>query len=310
MSKDTPVPRVDQNSARIDGLLAREAPIVVLFRRGPSKSVGLFRWDLRDDRIEEGQWFWGRIFTRRCDLSPNGELLCYFAGRFKDPLGTWTAISRPPYLTALALWPNGDTWGGGGLFETHRTLGLNHSFGEAGETPWTPRLDGLPLPRRFEVRPLHEGAGAGEDEPIESMRLVRDGWTWIEGPSRETESRSGPIWITYDPPYARTKPIAGSHKREPLLLRVLLHGLKERDGRWNVESGQIVTQEGAIVRDLGRIDWADTSPNGDVLYSTAGCVWRLPRSAVKREGEPRLVADLNAHRFRPMVTPEEMCRWP
>lgn len=304
-----PFPPADGNSARIDGLLAREAPAVVLFRRGPSKSVGLFRWDLRDDSIEEGQWFWGRIYPRRCDLSPNGDLLCYFAAKFGGPLRSWTAISRPPYLTALALWPKGDAWGGGGLFESPRRLGLNHGVCEDG-TPWQPLLEGLRLPRRFEVVQLHEGAGRGEDEPIESMRLERDGWSWQGTHSVRTESRDGPIWIAYDPPFARTKPLAGSHKREPLLLRVLLHGLNERDGRWNVESGQVVTQEGAIVRDLGRIDWADTDPRGDVLWTAGGRVYRLAAGALGRDGEAQLVADLNSRSFKGVVAPDEMRNWP
>lgn len=309
MSEDAPFPHADGNSARIDGLLAREAPVVVLFRRGPSKSVGLFRWDLRDDRIEEGQWFWGRIYTRRCDLSPNGELLCYFAGRFRGPLGTWTAISRPPYLTALALWSQGHTWGGGGLFSTNGRLALNHSFDETGETPYRPRLDGLPLPPGFLVRPLHERSGAGEDDPIESMRLVRDGWTLSDEGSRVTQSWSAPIRLAYDRPYARTKPIAG-HKREPLLLRVLLHGLHERDGRRIVESGQIVTQDDTVIRDLGRIDWADASAKGDVLWTAGGCVHRISRGELARDAEPRMVADLNDRRFRRLDTPDEMRRWP
>ena len=35
---------------------------------------------------------------------------------------TFTAVSRPPYLTALAMWPEGSTWGGGGRFIDNRTL--------------------------------------------------------------------------------------------------------------------------------------------------------------------------------------------
>src|SRR5262249_25498999 len=50
----------------------------------------------------------GRIYERRCDLTPAGDRLVYFAASFRQPLHSWTAISRPPYLTALALWPKGD----------------------------------------------------------------------------------------------------------------------------------------------------------------------------------------------------------
>jgi len=68
------------------------------------------------------------MYPDRCGLSPDGNLLVYFAGKFRqrDQASgygyTWTAVSRPPYLTALALWPIGDTWGGGGVFVENQTL--------------------------------------------------------------------------------------------------------------------------------------------------------------------------------------------
>jgi hypothetical protein len=37
---------------------------------------------------------------------------------------TWTAISKPPYFTALALWPSVGTWTGGGVFRSEREIVL------------------------------------------------------------------------------------------------------------------------------------------------------------------------------------------
>ena len=39
--------------------------------------------------------------------------------------GTWTAISRVPSLRAIALWGQGDTWGGGGMFTSNTSYWLN-----------------------------------------------------------------------------------------------------------------------------------------------------------------------------------------
>jgi hypothetical protein len=109
-------------------LLARNAAIGVILRRGPSKWWRVTLWDTRRDRFEGGQWFRGRIYPHKCDLSPDGKLLIYFAGKFrprdveKGYHYTWTAVSRPPYMAALALWPIGDTWGGHGVFLDDRTL--------------------------------------------------------------------------------------------------------------------------------------------------------------------------------------------
>ncbi|WP_348946492.1 hypothetical protein ABHF33_08125 [Chitinibacter sp. FCG-7] len=115
--------------------LARNADTAVLLRRGPSKWVQLIKWDLRNDQFEHGQWFRGRIYESVSDLSDDGELLVYMARkdalRSLKELGstTWTAICRPPFLTALQLWPH-PVYCGGGQFtqEGALNLGLHHSW--------------------------------------------------------------------------------------------------------------------------------------------------------------------------------------
>src|SRR5919109_3427070 len=113
-------------AARLFVIQARRAPYAVVFRRGPSKVVRLIGWHTGTDTFDFGQWLKGRIYERRCDLSPSGSHLIYFAADFKKPYYSWTAISKPPYLTALALWPKGDCWHGGGLFDAAWSLWLNH----------------------------------------------------------------------------------------------------------------------------------------------------------------------------------------
>ena len=60
-------------------ILARKANKAVILRRGPSDWVRLISWDTEHDTFELGQWFHGRIYERRCDLSPDGSKLIYFA---------------------------------------------------------------------------------------------------------------------------------------------------------------------------------------------------------------------------------------
>ena len=110
---------------RLFGILAREAKTAVLFRRGPSKWCQMILWHTDTDEIVRGQWVHHRIYERDCDLSPDGKLVVYhaFDGRKKDP-GMWsgfTAVSRPPYFTALAIWKY-HLPGGGGLFTANRDL--------------------------------------------------------------------------------------------------------------------------------------------------------------------------------------------
>lgn len=105
---------------------ARDEPVAVILRRGPSRWYHAILWDTRRDGFTHGAWFKGRIYEDKCDLSPDGRLFIYFAHQGSRG-GTqfthaWTAISRPPWLHALVLWPQGTTYGGGGRFTGPRTV--------------------------------------------------------------------------------------------------------------------------------------------------------------------------------------------
>jgi hypothetical protein len=121
-----------QLPARIHVLLARDQPRGVVIRRGPSRSVCTILWDCVRDEFQLGQWLKGRIYERRSDLSPDGKYLIYFAMNGKwnsETKGAWTAISRAPYLKAIALFAKGDCWNGGGLFAGRNTYWLNDGYG-------------------------------------------------------------------------------------------------------------------------------------------------------------------------------------
>jgi hypothetical protein len=167
-----------QPPCRLYFLLARDAPVGVIFRRGPSRWVELIKWNIANDTFEPGQWFKGRIYEKRCDLSPDGTKLVYFAQKInqrtlrdREYTYAWTAISRPPYLTALALWPKGDCWNGGGLFETNRHLWLNHHPAE-GKAHADHEPHGL--------RVTYNEVGRGEDDTVLAPRLTRDGWRLLQ----------------------------------------------------------------------------------------------------------------------------------
>jgi hypothetical protein len=62
--------------------LAREADAAVIMRTGPTKWWHLTLWDTRRDQFEKGQWFHGSVYATRCDLSPDGKLFLYCAGKY------------------------------------------------------------------------------------------------------------------------------------------------------------------------------------------------------------------------------------
>ncbi len=104
---------------RLHLFFARDAPCAVILRQGPSKVFRMILWNTDNDTFEDGQWLRHKVYPERCSISPDGKHFMYFAlngKRDSKTEGSYTAISHPPYFTALALYPQGDTWDGGGVF--------------------------------------------------------------------------------------------------------------------------------------------------------------------------------------------------
>jgi hypothetical protein len=69
-------------ACRIYVIKAAASPVAAVFRRGPSKQVQVLKWDMETDVFTPGRWFKGRIYERRCDVSPSGDYLIYFAAKW------------------------------------------------------------------------------------------------------------------------------------------------------------------------------------------------------------------------------------
>ena len=157
--------------ARLHVLLARDAKVGLVIRRGPSKSVCTVLWNRERDTFKLGQWMRGRIYERRSDLSPDGRHFIYFAmnGRWEsEAKGAWTAIARVPYLKAISLFAKGDCWHGGGLFTSDREYWLNDGYGHT-------QLKGATTLRRI-VNGGPTDYFGGECLTVYYNRLRRDGW--------------------------------------------------------------------------------------------------------------------------------------
>jgi hypothetical protein len=126
--------------SRLFVIQARDEPVAVILRRGPSGWYHVIQWNTHNDTFLHGAWIKGRIYEEKCDLSPDGRLFVYFVhqgsrfgSRFTD---AWTAVSRVPWLTALAVWPQGTTYGGGGRFLDNLRLVVR-----CGAQPFVPDSD-------------------------------------------------------------------------------------------------------------------------------------------------------------------------
>jgi hypothetical protein len=166
---------MNQFPARIHVLLASQAPIGLVIRRGPSKRVATILWNRDRDDFQLGQWLKGRIYERRSDLSPGGKHFIYFAmnGKWEsESKGSWTAVSHAPYLKALAMFPKGDCWNGGGLWTDKNVYWLNDGYGHS------VLHDTKEVRRDPKFKPTkHFG---GECPGVYYPRLLRDGWRYTK----------------------------------------------------------------------------------------------------------------------------------
>jgi hypothetical protein len=291
-----------RSSTRLYAILARRAPVGVIFRRGPSKQVLLIRWNLEDDTFETGQWLKGRIYERRCDLSPGGDVLIYFAANWRPPYKSWTAVSRPPFLTALALWPKGDAWGGGGHFISRTVIALNHPPCQMGRTAASS------LAPSTKIQPFGKCSGGGEDNPIWHARLMRDGWAMVcEGRLLRRRLRSK-VGFEFDPPIVYRKPQPAQRGR--CLLQMSISGIAEKDGAWYVTEHSLIRDDQVEV--IGRSDWADWSRSGDLLFAKGGQLFRLrcEDGALPPLASSVELADFSNLTFEPRESPPEARVWP
>lgn len=279
--------------ARLFFLFARAAPMAVVFRRGPTRWVQVIRWNTANDVFEPGQWFHGRIYERRCDLSPSGHLMVYFASnqtweqQRSEYTASWTAVSKPPWLTALALWPKGDCWAGGGLFADDHTLLLNQ--GDVPHPKHNPRGQ-----LRVVVQHLK-----GEDSPLFNQRLLRDGWVQ-EDPGTWHDYKSA------DPPETWSRCQPGGSSR--IVRRV--RGFFRQDGGVNRTSDELLalrSPEG-IELPLPDVEWADWDPQGRLALAKAG---KIVTATVNENGSlsERVLADFNAARPNPVASPPSARTW-
>jgi hypothetical protein len=290
---------------RLFGILASEAPAAVLLRRGPTDQVELIRWDTAGDTFERGQWFHGRIYERRSDLSPDGSLFVYFAARHNarqfdsDYTFAWTALSRPPWLTALTLWPKGDCWDGGGRFDTGSrrrdgtwSLHLNH-FGRVSTHP------AHPAPPHLRV--THNTHGRGEDMPIYNDILQGKGWScgeWGRPESGFRTSKEPAVW---------TKPEPGGR----LVLRMELESVDftRPGGPLHFGFALLRASDGEFV-DVLDAQWADWDQAGRLVHSSGGKLFATRVGGTQGQHLDTVqLADFTEDKPTQVIAPERATRW-
>jgi hypothetical protein len=276
--------------ARIHVILSQESDSAIVIRRGPSKSVGTFLWDRKTNAVRLGQWMKGRIYERRCDLSPDGKYFLYFAmnGKWKsESAGSWTAVSIAPYLKAITFFPKGDAWQGGGLWTGNRSYWLNRNHGiEASKD-----TNQVVRDRSYAVNFQFANA---ECLGVYYPRLLRDGWKFIERQKIKIESSSDykhcDVFEKYYKDGWTLVKFAYSSVEHPVGKGVYWDEHLLRNEKSNREI-QLADWEWAEV-DRGKLLWAE---GGELFSGSMG-----QKDAVLAKN---LVFDFNQVNFEPVVAP-------
>lgn len=252
------------------------APVAAVFlRRGPW--VQLAKWSLTTGRLVRGAWFRGRIYQRRCDVSPDGELLSYFAMKGGKP---FHAVSRVPWLTALAFWRDDSTW----------TTG--HHFAPIAQAlPSTVTLDGGSL---VELGTRHRlclvpNSGA----PYEAER--RRGWT--EHPDAPPRAKKGDVWDERRPQRLMLRQPSGSRVLE-------LRDEGYARGRFEGRAPRYFVDDAPLVD----ATWADWAASGELLVALR--TGRLEIRAYKKGAvRVRAAHDIADFTPDPQPAPPAALRW-
>lgn len=187
---------------------------------------------------------------------------------------------------------------GGGLFDGATSIALNHDDEDFALAA------GFALPPEITVHAIAPWAGGGEDEPILSTRLARDGWRLTSEGHVVNRDRKASVWLQVEPPmtWEKRHPLAP----ERYTLQASITGIKERQGAF-YRMEHFVGDSHPI----GRSDWADWAPNGDLLFTIGYSIYRLRYAGgvLAPLAEGRKIADLTDATFREVAAPPEARQW-
>ncbi len=246
-----------RRTARIHLLAARDAPLVVVLRRKPSKMFHVLGWNTRTDVLEPGSWFNGRLYEKRCDVSPDGAWLVYF-GAGPGSMKTWTGLAHPPWLRAVAWFEGTGTWLGGGFWRDARTLCVTAYPGWA--TP-EPHPSAPKLPFTVERHDWRRDAG---DLEVLTHRFDRD-WVFDAAASAPVHAVGrGGNWSTRGVTWTWTRKPTARHPT-----------LRVRGPLATAESATgfafSLDENPALLADA---DWADYDALGQLVFARAGVLYR------------------------------------
>ncbi|QAX28558.1 hypothetical protein [Leisingera sp. NJS204] len=167
---------MDKPHRELHLFFAAENSTAVILYRASSSLHRLISWDTNGDKIVPGQWVKTRVYGFDCALSPDGEYFIYSAMQKGTP-HLFSAVSRPPYFTALEFFPELTAYDTGGYFLDKRVVTFKHIVDDRDEILLE---SGLVLNRQFQnwahaYRPRGIGLTGYEREELARTIEVKRG---------------------------------------------------------------------------------------------------------------------------------------
>ncbi len=273
--------------ARLHVIFASQSSNAIVFRRGPSKRVATFSWDRKTDKFKIGQWLKGRIYERRSDISSDGRHLIYFAMNGKwnsETKGSWTAISKPPYLKALDLYAKGDCWEGGGLFLSSNKYWLNEGrYNKNSLLSKNSNLTG-------QTRNGPKNNFGSECTGVYYPRLLRDGWSLMERKQTGKKYHSFTVFEKKLPNHWVLRKIAHEQCNSPV----------GKGCYW--DEHELFNTKSNLSFNYPDWEWADFD-NKSLVWATAGKLFRAGFLGQDGLKEAKLLHDFNDYVFEPIRAP-------
>lgn len=275
-----------KTAARIHLLPAKEAPVVAILRRKPSKVFHVMRWNTETDEIEHGSWFRGKLYPLRCDVSFDGNWMVYLAMGAGG--NTWNGLCRLPWLKTVCESDNTGAWNGGGYWANRTTL-LTNSWSKIQREEKPP----------FKLSPM--STEYGEDEGVLYPRMERDGWNRAGpfGKERELKNAKKYTVICEGDSGWRFQPTTSHPCLSCFYRGYLEHG---RTFEFSLEGYPDLLDQ--------RVDWATWDSVGQLIVARSGGVerYRLTDLPYGKPSLERSFEDLGPP-TGPVATPRES-DWP
>ncbi len=206
----------------------------------------------------------GKLFPQRCDISPDGTYLAYLAtkylGRRKETFesqysGTYQAVSRLPWLTALAIWPASTYSSGFSFGKTRLPKGVQvgQKVVRDSQLKKCPFLLYSGSRLQFKVENLHGWTPSPESAPR------KDGDMWDEHRRvvmHKVKPDNPRIFLQVSGGYAAFRSSFGCRQTNPTEFEEWYSEL-----RYEIQMGE-------ETQTLSEVQWADWSAAGDLLVAT------------------------------------------